>query len=110
MKKFEIRSGQQTLGETDLELHDAAMNLRSGMFRPQQPYFTVRSIFKSYANALLLKEGERDAALRLYYEMRDRLDLTIWERGGDQLRAGAIHIADVDDTVDSLYVEVYPPG
>ena len=109
MGVFEVWCRGKLLGETDLEMHDDGMNVSSGRFRPQPGYFGVRSVFKMYSDALDLRGDAQRRAMLDYYRKRDDLELTVRERGGAEVPSSAIHIVDVDDSVDELQIEVYPP-
>jgi hypothetical protein len=109
MKMFEIWSHGKLLGECDLEMHDSGMNVRSGRFHPRQDYFGVRPVFKAYSAAMDLHGPAQQSALADYYKRRDELALTVRERGGAEIPAGAVHIVDFDDSLEEMQIEVYPP-
>ena len=110
MRTYEIWSRGKILGETELEMHDVGMNLRSGRFCPRPDYFGVRSVFKAYSVAMDMDRVAQPTALADYYRMRDELQLTIREVGGAEVPSSAVHIVDLDDSSDEIQVEVYPPS
>jgi hypothetical protein len=109
MNMFEIWSHGRILGETELEVHDTGMNVRSGRFRPRQDYFGVRSVFKAYSAAVDMNGDAQQRALLQYYQMRDELELELRDGGGARIPSGTIHIADFEDSVEEMEIEVYPP-
>ena len=109
MRAFEVRSGGQLLGETDLEMRDSGMNVRIGRFHPLSGYLQVRSVFKAYSDAMDLVGSAQRQALEDYYRKRDELRLTIHDRNGQELLASVIHIIDLDDSLEEIQIEVYPP-
>jgi hypothetical protein len=110
MRRFEIISLGRCIGETDLEFHDDGMNVFSGQFYPSATYHQVRSVFKALSASMDLAGLERKAAFAEYARMRNELQLTVRNREGEELPAGAIDINDLDESLEDLQIEVYPPS
>jgi hypothetical protein len=109
MSTFKIRSRGQLIGETDLEMHDSGMNVRMGGFHPSPGYLQVRSVFKAYSDAMDLVGVSQQKALGDYYRRRDELALTIQDPNGQEVPASSIHIVDLDDSMEDIQIELYPP-
>ena len=106
MKRFQVLSGDEAIGETDLEMHDPGMNVYSGLFYALPGYRRVRRVFRAFADAQDLAGAEKEKALGDYFQMRDQLRLTIRSKSGRSWGANWINVIDFDDTLDDLQVEV----
>ena len=106
---YKIWTDNVCLGESDLEMFDESMNVRSGRFSPLQPYWQVRSVFRLFSQALEMQGASRTQALEKYYSARDRLGLSLRDNVGSPVSVGEIHIIDVNESDDDLRIEVYPP-
>jgi len=104
--KFQILSGQEIIGETELEILDPGMNVYSGPFLATLAYTRIRLIFKLFSDALDRTDEAARVQLEEYYRKRDKLELTIRGQDGRQLCANWIHIVDLQEDLEDLVVEV----
>lgn len=106
MKKFQIYSHEQLIGESDLEFSDPALNVYSGYFHAALRYDDIRSVFKMFSLALSLTGNEQAIQLERYYRARDDLALRAKFRGDKILATNWIHIVDLNTDLDELQVEI----
>jgi hypothetical protein len=105
MKRFQILSRDEVIGESDLEMHDPGMNVYSGRFFASQAYDQVRHVFKAFSDAQDLLGIEKEKALNDYFQRRDHLRLGIRNRNGRRWEASWINVIDFDESLDDLQVE-----
>ncbi len=105
---YRIVLGNQPLGTSELEYHDAAMGIAYGTFHPLAPYQAVRSMFLQFTQALPSSSGTPDERnLAEYYAARDRLGLVLETAEGTSMVTGFIHIVDWGEgEEDHMEVEV----
>jgi hypothetical protein len=106
MKKFQIYSHGQLIGESDLEFHDPGMNIYSGYLCVTPGHSNVRIVFKSFSHASSLTGDEQEIQLARYYRARDDLKLTVKSRESRTVLANWIHVVDIDDGLDEVQVEI----
>jgi hypothetical protein len=106
MKRFQLLSGDEVIGETDLEMHDQGMNVYSGRFFALPGYYRVRPVFKAFADAQDLVGAEKEVALDDYFRRRNQLQLAIRSENGRLWGANWINVIDFDESLDDLQVEV----
>lgn len=105
---YRIVCGNQPLGTSELEYHDAPMGMAFGAFHPLAPYQAVRPVFLLFTDALPLSGGTPDERkLADYYAARDRLGLVLETEDGTSIATGSIHSVDWGEgEEDSLEVHV----
>jgi hypothetical protein len=91
---YRIVLGNQPIGTSELEYHDAAQGIAFGTFHPLAPYQAVRPVFLQFTAALPLRGAPDERRLADYYAARDRLGLILETADGTALTTDYIHIVD----------------
>ena len=87
--RYEIIFRGELVGTSDLEDRDESIGVAIGRFVPGPAYESVRPVFLHFTEA----EEQNDAKkMKLYYDARQRLQLTLRNQHGLPIETTAIHI------------------
>jgi len=96
--KYSVEHKGHIVGNADLEVTDASMNVLTGQFVVSQKYYEIQHVFQLFAD----KQYEE------YYEARDALGLRLLDSASKHVATSFIHIVDyrAEAGPDAIQLEV----
>lgn len=112
---YQLRLKSVVLGTSSLSELDRCGGIAYGPFAPSEAYDLVRPVFRLFAAANDLPEGQaRTEALARYYAARDALGLSLTTADGEAVSTRWLHVRDLagSGATDDLELQaaLVPPG